>query len=110
MNRTLSIVDFRTRVLESVNLSLVQFAIEWSGACQIISTIFEEVASAYAGQAGFFTIDVENESTISNEFGVREFPTILFFKSGKVVDHITGLVPKNVMISKIENALSTDLN
>ena len=42
--------------------------------------------------------------------GVMELPTILFFKSGKVIDHITGLTPKNVMISKIEKALTTELN
>ena len=35
-----------------------------------------------------------------------EIPTILFFKDGKIVDHVSGLVPKNVVISKIENALS----
>ena len=54
----------------------------------------------------FFTIDVERETGIDKEYGVIEFPTILFFKQGKIVDHVSGLVPKNVVISKIENALS----
>jgi thioredoxin-like negative regulator of GroEL len=54
----------------------------------------------------FFTIDVEKESGIDKEYGVMEIPTILFFKRGQIIDHVSGLVPKNVVISKIENALS----
>jgi len=37
---------------------------------------------------------------------VMEIPTILFFKRGQIIDHLSGLVPNNVVISKIENALS----
>ena len=44
------------------------------------------------------------------EYGVMEFPTILFFRRGEIIDHVAGLAPKNVMISKIENALSTTFN
>ena len=49
----------------------------------------------------------KRKTGIDHEFGVMEFPTILFFKSGEVIDHVTGLTPKNVMITKIENALTS---
>ncbi len=110
MNRPISKTEFKKEVIDSPHLSLVQFKIEWSGACQIISPIYEELALSYENQAKFFTVDIEDESGLGNEYGVMEFPTILFFKSGKIIDHITGLTPKNVLISKIENALSTELN
>ncbi|MBL7737584.1 MAG: hypothetical protein JNK14_00060 [Chitinophagaceae bacterium] len=108
MNRTISKKDFKKEVVDSMSLSLVQFRIEWSGACQIISPIYDELASSYRGQVKFFTVDVEKEKGIEDEYGIMELPTILFFRSGIVVDHVTGLTPKNVMISKIENALSSD--
>lgn len=110
MNRMISRKEFKKEVIGSEDLSLVQFKLEWSGACQIISPIYEELATSYKGQANFFTVDVEKEIGLDDEYGVMEVPTILFFKSGKVIDHITGLTPKNVMISKIENALSNRLN
>lgn len=110
MNKAISKNEFKKEVIESMRLSLVQFKIEWSGACQIILPVYEELADSYKGQVNFFTVDVESETGIDDEYGVMELPTILFFKSGKVIDHITGLTPKNVMISKIENALSTELN
>jgi thioredoxin 1 len=110
MNRAISKMDFQKEVLEGVNLSLVHFKTEWSGACQIITPMFEELAYSYEGQAKFFTVDVEREKGIDDDYGIIELPTILFFKSGRVIDHLKGLAPKNVMISKIENALTTELN
>lgn len=106
----ISIKDLKKEVADNMSLSLVQFTLEWSGSCQIISPMYEELASSYKGQAKFYTVDLEKESRIDGEYGIIELPTILFFKSGKVIDHISGLTPKNVMISKIENALSTELN
>lgn len=106
MNREISRKEFKKEVIDNTALALVQFKTEWSGACQIISPVYEELAKSYRGQASFFTVDVEKEQGIENDYGVMELPTILFFRRGQVIDHITGLIPKNVMISKIENALS----
>lgn len=110
MNRLLSRDQFKEEVIDNIHLSLVQFKLEWSGACQIISPMYEELAKSYIGQAKFFTVDIEKEKGLENEYGVTEIPTILFFKSGKVIDHVTGLTPKNVVISKIENALMAETN
>ena len=106
----ISKADFRKEVIDSKGLALVQFKKEWNGACQIISPVYEELAKSYIGQAKFFTIDVEKETGIDYLFGVMEYPTILFFKSGDVIDHVTGLIPKNMIISKIENALTAANN
>lgn len=110
MNKPLSKKEFKKEVIESRSLTLVQFKTEWSGACQIILPIYEELAVSYGGQVGFFTVDVESETGIDSDYGVIDLPTILFFKNGKVIDYLTGLTPKNVIISKIENGLSTELN
>ena len=90
----------------NLTLSLVQFKTDWSGACQIISPVYEELAKSYRGTANFFSIDVEKEKGVDIDFGVTEYPTILFFRKGKIIDHIVGLTPKNVLITKIENALA----
>ena len=106
MSRKITKEEFRKDVMGSHGLSLVKFEVEWSGACQIISPIYEELSNSYTGMVNFFTIDVEKETGIDKEYGVIEFPTILFFKQGKIVDHVAGLVLKNAVIRKIENALS----
>jgi thioredoxin 1 len=110
MNREISKEEFKKEVISNETLSLVQFKTEWSGACQIISPIYEDLAKSYKGQVNFFSIDVEKEAGIDNEYGVTELPTILFFRKGEVIDHVTGLIPKITMITKIENALSSVVN
>jgi thioredoxin 1 len=110
MDRAISRKEFKKTVIENTSLSLVHFKAEWSGACQIISPVYEELAKSYTGQVNFYTVDVEKETGIDDEYGVMELPTILFFKSGHIVDHIVGLIPKNLMIAKIENALNKTLN
>ena len=102
--------EFKTEVMESVHLSLVQFKTEWNGASQIVAMIYDDLAKSYKGAANFFTVNVEEEIHLGKEYGISEIPTILFFKSGKVIDYATGLIPKNVLISKIENALSSSKN
>src|ERR1700752_2547776 len=104
MNRVISKTDFRKEVISSAGLNLVQFKKEWNGACQIISPIYDELARYYKGQASFFTVDVERETGIERDYGVVEYPTILFFRRGEIIDHIAGLTPKNQIIMKIENA------
>jgi thioredoxin-like negative regulator of GroEL len=76
MNRMISKKEFRKEVIGSMDLALVQFKLEWSGVCQIISPIYEELATSYEGQANFFTVDVEKVRGLDDEYGVMELPTI----------------------------------
>ena len=88
-------------------LSLVRFKKEWNGASQIIEPVYNELAVSYNGIVNFYTVDVEMEKGLDSEYGVTDIPTILFFKKGEIIDHAIGLIPKNVLITKIENAMAT---
>src|SRR5215467_10660838 len=101
MNKMIGKKQFNAEVMESLHLSLVQFSTEWNGASQIVSMIYDDVAKSYKGTANFFTVDVEQEVLLREEYGISEIPTILFFRSGKVIDYAKGLIPKNVLITKI---------
>lgn len=106
MNRQLTKADFKKEVVESRMLALVQFKKEWNGASQIIEPVYNELANSYNGVVSFFTVDVEKENGLDREYGVIDIPTILFFKQGQIVDHAVGLTPKNILITKIENAIT----
>ena len=45
--------EFRQLVIESGQLSIVKFKTDWSGSCQIIAPVYEELADAYKGKAVF---------------------------------------------------------
>lgn len=98
--------NFKKQVIESTRLSLVHFKRDWSGSSQILDMIYNDLTKLYQGVVNFHSVDFENEPTLVNEYGVMEVPTILFFKEGKMIDHVVGILPKQQLILKIENALS----
>lgn len=85
---------------------LVDFWAEWCGPCRMVGPIVEELSKDYDGKAIVGKVNVDENPEISSKYGVRNIPTILFFKNGEVVDKSVGAVPKNVLSEKIDNQLS----
>ena|SRR5215218_1644366 len=106
MKKELSATTFNQEVMKNERLSLVKFITHWSGACQILKPVYDELTKCYKGAVQFFIVDIEKEKKLPAEFGITEVPSILFFKGGKLIDHAVGLTSKDVLITKIENALS----
>ena len=106
MPTSLSKKNFKAEIMKAKTLSVVQFKTEWSGACQIIDPIYNDLAKTYKGQAEFFCVDIDHEKELYTQYGIKELPTILFFKNEEIIDHSIGLISKNKLIAKIENALS----
>ena len=65
----------------------------------------EELAGDYDGKAVVGKVNVDHNSDVSQRFGIRIIPTILFLKNGEVVDKSVGAVPKNVLAEKLDALL-----
>ena len=101
---------FKEKVLNGTGLQIVKFYADWSGPCQMMLPIYNELAGMYNSSAAFYRIDVEVAPLLKKELGVIEMPTILFYKNGVVVDFVSGLISKNSLIAKLENELSNSCN
>ena len=97
--------DFRKEVLESKQLVLVEFSANWSGLCQIIAPVIEDMALRFRARVKFCAIDVDDGGDIANAYGIRKIPTILFLKEGQVIDYIAGAVPRARIAKKLEALL-----
>jgi len=97
--------NFESLVKNSDKLVLVDFWAEWCGPCRMVGPIVEELAKEYEGKAVIGKLNVDNNPNVSMEFGVRNIPTILFFKNGKVVDKQVGAVPKAQLAAKLQAQL-----
>ncbi len=94
--------NFEELVLNSENPVLVDFWAEWCGPCRMVGPIVQEIGQDYEGKVVVGKLDVDSNPGVSAKFGIRNIPTILFFKGGEIVDKQVGAVPKQVLVNKLE--------
>ena len=102
MALTLTDQTFDTEVLQSGKLAVVDFWAVWCGPCKAIAPIIDDLSKEYAGKVVVGKVDVDTNMEVSMMYNVRNIPTVLFIKNGKVVDKQVGAAPKSVYESKIK--------
>jgi len=98
--------NFEHEVIASQSPVLVDFWAEWCGPCRAITPIVEEIAGQYAGRLKVGKVNVDDSAGTATRFGIRSIPSLLFFKDGKVVDTIIGVVPKGEILRKLDKVLT----
>ena len=98
--------NFEQEVLKAETPVLVDLWAAWCGPCRMIAPIVEELSDQYAGKVKMGKLNVDDHPQVAAQYGIMNIPTLLLFKSGKEVDRIVGVVPKEELTRRIENVLS----
>ncbi|GLT48242.1 hypothetical protein SLA2020_218780 [Shorea laevis] len=75
--------NFKSKVLNSNGIVLVEFFAPWCGHCQALTPTWEKVANVLNGVATVAALDADAHQSLAQEYGIRGFPTIKVFAPGK---------------------------
>ena len=96
--------EFKTEVLESKDVVLVDFWAAWCGPCQMLGPIIEEVAIDLKDKVKVIKVNVDEAQEIAMKYNIASIPTVVIFKAGQIVDTLIGFRQKEDYVNAINKA------
>ena len=81
---------FENDVLKSDRPVLVDFWAAWCAPCRMLAPTVEAVAEKYASNARVLKLNVDDNPSVSQRFGIKGIPTLILFKNGKEEERVVG--------------------
>ena len=101
MEITLTKGNFEDEVVKSEIPVLVDFWASWCGPCKMLAPSVAQIAEEYSGKIKVGKVNVDEEESLSREYGIVSIPTVILFKNGKPEKTSIGLVPKETLVSML---------
>lgn len=84
-------------------IKVVDFFADWCGPCKMLSPVLEQLSEEMDESVEFIKINIDENLSLAQEYGVTTIPTLVFLKDGKEQDRTIGFVPKDSIKDKISN-------
>ncbi len=105
-NKLVILTDANFKKTISKGVTLVDFWAAWCTPCKIQGPIVSEVAEALSEKANIAKLDVQTHQKTARQLGIRNIPTIIIFKDGKIVQQFVGVKTKSILVKAVNEALA----
>ncbi|QNM85099.1 thioredoxin [Polaribacter pectinis] len=92
-----------TKVIENNSNVLLDFYADWCGPCQTLLPTIHKLADELKDEITIKKVNVDEYPEIASKFGIRNIPTLIFFKDGQATDRHTGLINESNLRDKINS-------
>ena len=99
--------SFEQQVLQSDKPVLVDFWAQWCAPCRMLAPTVEAVAEKYAGNATVVKLNVDDNPSVSQRYGIKGIPTLILFKNGKEEERVVGATSKEAISRMIDKHLGS---
>jgi thioredoxin 1 len=93
---------FTKEVLESDVPVVVDFWAPWCGPCRMITPELDGLAHEYAGRLKVVKVNVDENPSVAQTYGVMSIPTIGLFHQGQLVARTVGAKPRQAIASDLK--------
>jgi thioredoxin 2 len=80
---------------------MVDFFSPTCGPCRMLAPSIDAVAKKFYGRLIIAKFNTSTNSMIPSQYKIRGVPTLIFFKNGQMVDQLTGALPEDALIQKL---------
>ena len=99
---TLTEATFDQQLAQHPELLMVDFWAEWCAPCKMLAPVLDELVRESNGKVTLAKVNVDENPGLAARYGIRSIPTVLFVRSGKVLDQTIGTVPKAQLKKKLD--------
>lgn len=99
---------FNREVLAAESSVLVDCWAPWCGPCRSLSPIIDELACDYANGVKVAKLNIDENPLTAAKYGIQSIPTMLFFKNGKLVQKLVGVLPKEEIEKNLLSIIKTN--
>ncbi len=97
--------EFQTKVLQAGIPTLVDFWAPWCGPCKMAAPVLEELAEEFKGKVEIVKMNVDENQSMAQNYGIMSIPTTILFQDGKEIDRQIGFAGKGAFEALIRKVV-----